>query len=135
MLLLPNGFQATPTRGSSAVQIHLMPALGPGVLARDQELSVGRIEVRLRLATSLLGRHHRPGQTQIQRQVLADAPVILDERTVDFPAAPGVSAVELLIMETDRLVSRSADPPPARRSQTTVTTQNPFGKPTATVFS
>ena len=99
MLLRPNGFQAAPRRGSSAVQSIWMPALGPRLLARNQELSGGRIKVRLTIAHFALRCHHRPRQAEIQGQILADAPIILDERTVEFPAAAGISAIELLIVE------------------------------------
>src|SRR5713226_4237011 len=40
-----------------------------------------------------------PSQAEIERQVLSDSPIILNEGPVDFPAAAGDRAVECLIMK------------------------------------
>ena len=52
-----------------------------------------------RLATSLIGRHQSPGQTEVQRQVLGYAPIVFNERAVQFPAAAGNVAIERLIVD------------------------------------
>ena len=80
-----------------------------------------------------MGRHQRPSQTEVQGQILTKPPGVLNEWPVQFPAAAGISAVKLLIVcrktgQTQQKVRLriAAQPPPK--------IQNPFGKPTATVF-
>ena len=91
----PGRSQARLQRGP----IHLNAGARTRILTRDQELSIGGIKVRHAIAHFALGRHHRPRQTEIQGQILADAPIVLDEWTVQFPAAAGISATKLLVVD------------------------------------
>ncbi len=73
-----------------------------GVHAGNQELSGGRIEIRHAISNFAFRSHHRPSQPEVQRQPLTYAPIVLHEWAIKFPAASGVSAAKLLVVERDR---------------------------------
>ena len=91
----PRDAEARLQRG----QIHLDAGARTRILTGNQELSRGGIEVRHAIAHFALRRQQRPGQTEVQGQILADPPIVLDERAVQFPTAAGIAAIELLVVE------------------------------------
>lgn len=84
-------------------QIHLNAGCrSDSALARDLEPARRRIEVRLAITGFALRRQQSPCQTEVQSQILVDLPIVLRERTIQLPAAAGISAAEFLVMQTDR---------------------------------
>ena len=82
-------------RGSRPVQSILMPAdVTHTILVGDQKLARRGNVVRHASVDFGDGRRHVPRQAEIEGERRCDSPIILDERTVDLPAAAGDRALD-----------------------------------------
>ena len=66
--------------------------------AGNEELTAGKIEVRLAIVCLRNWRHQRPSDAQVQGHVGTDSPRVFHERTDHFPASAGSCAEEGLVV-------------------------------------
>src|SRR5580704_3003764 len=67
-------------------------------LAGDQEGAGGRIEISLTIVHLGDGGRKIPSQTEIHSDVFRQAPIVLDEGTIDFPTSAGGGTLEGLVV-------------------------------------
>src|ERR1700722_4625459 len=67
-------------------------------VARDQELAVGWVEVRLPIRDFRDWRSQIPGEPEIDREIRSYPPIVLNEGAESLPTAARGAAIERLVM-------------------------------------